>query len=131
MEKAAGICHQSPGTTFILDHVGHPDYQSGGEENWKKGIDALSQLSNVYCKVSGMISRIGVQWTLEQLRPVFNYVFMKFGPDRLLYGGDWPVVLLADSYQSWSNAFNLLISGYSRSVQNKMAHKNADRIYDL
>ena len=120
-----------PKTIFILDHLGNPDIKNNDFESWSKGINQLAQLPNLHCKVSGIITRAGKDWTLEMLRPYVHHVIEAFGFDRLVYGGDWPVVLRAGSYQSWSRAFEKLTKGFSKDERRKLYHLNADRIYRL
>ena len=131
LNAAATTAKKCPNNVFILDHFGNPDIKSGEMDHWKKGIKQLAALPNVHCKMSGIITRVGKDWTLEQIKPYVLYVIEQFGTDRLIYGGDWPVVLRADSYRSWSKAFEKLTKGFSKNELNKIYHKNADRIYHL
>lgn len=120
-----------PQTTFILDHLGNPDIKGGGWETWKKGIDELAKLPNMNCKISGIITRAGLGWTIDMLTPYVHYAIERFGFDRIVYGGDWPVVLRAGSYLSWSRAFERLTREFSKEELQKLYHLNADRIYQL
>ncbi|MCB0666381.1 MAG: amidohydrolase family protein [Saprospiraceae bacterium] len=131
LEKAAKLIEEVPRTTFILDHLGNPGYQDDDFPVWKEGIKALAALPNVNCKISGMISRIGPDWKLEDIQPYFDHAYRSFGADRLLYGGDWPVVLLADSYQSWSDAFEVMTAELPVAERKMIYHQNAKRIYNL
>lgn len=131
LDQAASIVSKAPGTRYILDHLGNPDYSEINREKWRSGIQALAELPNVHCKVSGMISRIGPDWKLEEIKPYFEQVLQSFGSDRLVFGGDWPVVLLGGSYQDWSTAFDQLIAQLTEPERRKISHENAARIYDL
>ena len=128
---AAEVIKKSPDTIFILDHFGNPDVRTGEISIWKKGIDALAALPNVNCKLSGIITKAGKEWTRDQLEPYVMYVIEQFGFDRLVYGGDWPVVLRAGSYRSWSKAFEKLTKNFAENELHKMYHENADRIYGI
>lgn len=81
--------------------------------------------------MSGITTRAGKKWTKAQLEPYLMYVIEQFGTDRLVYGGDWPVVLRAGSYRSWSKAFEKLTGHLSKEELHKIYHQNADRIYNL
>ncbi len=116
---------------FILDHMANPDIKTGDTEFWKKGIRALSELPNVICKISGIITRIGKDWTRKKIEPYILYVIEQFGMDRLVYGGDWPVVLRAGSYESWSKVFEKITAQFSKDELHKIYHENADRVYNL
>lgn len=128
---AVKVAQKCPNNVFILDHLGNPDIPSGDSERWRKGIKQLATLPNVNCKLSGIITRIGKDWTREEIEPYILYVIEQFGPDRLVYGGDWPVVLRADTYQSWASVFEEITEKFSRNERQKMYHLNADRIYRL
>jgi L-fuconolactonase len=131
LQSAAEITKQCSETIFILDHIGNPDFKQDTFNEWKKGIRLLAAQPNVCCKISGMISRIGSNWNLDLLRPYVMHVCEQFGTGRLVYGGDWPVVLLGDSYQAWSDAFDRLMTGFSKDELSMIYHENADRIYNL
>ena len=131
MSVAVELAKKCPDNIFVLDHFGNPDIKKGTMEEWKKGIRALAALPNVNCKMSGIITRVGKGWSLDQIRPYVYYAMEQFGVDRLVYGGDWPVVLRAGAYRSWSKAFEKLTRGLSEDELEKVYHLNADRIYNL
>ena len=131
MPTAVALAKKCAQNTFVLDHFGNPAIKTGDMEEWKKGIRSLAELPNVNCKMSGIITRVGKEWSLDQIRPYVHYAMDQFGTDRLVYGGDWPVVLRAGSYRSWSKAFEKLTSGLSEEALHKVYHLNADRIYRL
>ena len=131
LASAAIVAQKCPQNVFILDHLGNPNIQAGNAEQWKKGIQQLAALPNVHCKLSGIITRIGKDWTQDKIEPYILYVIEQFGVDRLMYGGDWPVVLRADSYHSWARGFERITEKLSASDLHKIYHLNADRIYRL
>lgn len=120
-----------PNTTFILDHLGNPNIKNNDFEDWKRGIDKLAEFPNMNCKISGIITKAGKGWTAEILKPYVHHVIEAFGFNRIVYGGDWPVVLRAGSYLDWSRAFEKLTRGFSKDELHKLYHLNADRIYQL
>ena len=87
---------------------------------WKKGIRNLASRPNVNCKISGIITRAGKDWKKREIEPYVLYVIEQFGMDRLVYGGDWPVVLRAGSYQSWARAFEKITRQFSDDELNKI-----------
>ena len=131
LEEAAKVAGQCPRNTFVLDHFGNPDVKTGDIEIWKKGIAKLAGLPNVHCKLSGIITRAGKGWKINQLEPYIMHTIEQFGVDRLVYGGDWPVVLRAGSYLSWSKAFEKLTRSLQKPDLQKIYYQNADRIYNL
>ncbi len=128
---AASVIKEVPDNVFILDHLGNPSSEESNWHQWQNGIDALAELPNVHCKISGIITRFGEAWSIDQIRPYLGYVMKHFGPDRLVYGGDWPVVLRAGSYQSWSRAFDQIMNEVPEAIAKKVCHENANRIYRL
>jgi len=131
LSNATKLIRKCPRNTFVLDHMGNPDIKTGEMEIWKAGIKEISELPNVFCKVSGIITKSGKDWTTSLLEPYFMQVVESFGLERLMYGGDWPVVLLAGSYLSWSRTFEELTEGFSNNELLQIYNKNADRIYQL
>lgn len=128
---AAKLLARCPAMPCILDHMGGPDIQGGEFDNWAKGITELAALPHVSCKISGLLTLAGPDWTLEQLRPYVEFVINSFGFDRIMYGGDWPVVLQIGRYLDWSRVFDELIKPYSKDEQLKCCQGNAERIYRI
>lgn len=127
--KLARMCE---GTQFILDHCGNPNVKARPASAWMKAIDDLAACSNVSAKISGVIAGIDRQKdVVEQLRPFVEHVWNAFGPDRVVFGGDWPVCLLGGSYKQWVTALRQIAEGRSRVDQRKLFHDNAVRIYRL
>ncbi|NUP21482.1 MAG: amidohydrolase family protein [Streptomyces sp.] len=88
-----------PGLTFVLDHLGKPPIASGEREPWETAVRSLAALSNTVCKLSGMVTEADpASWTVADLRPYADVVLDAFGPDRLMFGSDWPVCTLAATY---------------------------------
>ncbi|MEU0943623.1 amidohydrolase family protein [Streptomyces canus] len=88
-----------PGLTFVLDHLGKPPVASGVLEPWASAVRALAALPNTVCKLSGMVTEADLAaWTIDDLRPYADTVLDAFGPDRLMFGSDWPVCTLAATY---------------------------------
>lgn len=131
LSEIAKTVKKTPDTVYILDHLGNPNVQNNGFETWKKGIAQLAAIPNVNCKISGIITRAGKGWTVDMLKPYVHEVIEQFGFDRIVYGGDWPVVLRAGSYHSWAKAFEKLTKEFSENELKKLYHLNADRIYNL
>ncbi len=129
--QAAQAIRKAPDISFVLDHLGNPDIEGGDFESWKTGIDELATCPNLNCKISGLLTKAGPKWTTKMLKPYVYHVIERFGFDRIVYGGDWPVVLLAGSYRSWSKAFEKLTRPFSEEELHKLYHRNADRIYNL
>lgn len=132
MKDAFTFAKKFPGLLFVLDHVGNPDIMEGQYREWAKYMRAFSELDNVTCKISGMITKADPQkWTVDDLRPYFDHVMEVFGSDRVMYGGDWPVVLRAGSYLKWISTFMNLSENLSIEEKRKLYYLNAERIYRI
>jgi L-fuconolactonase len=121
-----------PDTTFVLDHLGKPPVRAGLLDPWREQIAALAALPNVTCKVSGLVNEADHErWTTDDLVPYVAHVLEAFGEDRVLFGGDWPVVTHAASYSRWVETLRELTAGLSAEAHQKLWHDNARRVYKL
>ena len=121
-----------PDQVFVLDHIAKPLIGKNELSPWCENIKELAKRENVNCKISGMVTEADfLYWTPDQLVPYFDVVLEAFGPDRLLFGSDWPVCLVATSYLEWLNVVKNNISQLSIYEQDKIMGKNAVRIYQL
>ena len=117
---------------FVLDHIAKPLIKDNIIYPWKKNITELAKRPNVFCKVSGMVTEADFKtWTPEQLRPYFNVVLEAFGPERLMFGSDWPVCLVAAGYGEWLQTVKGFISGLSENEQKMILGGTAQRVYGL
>jgi len=121
-----------PQLTFVLDHLSKPPIASGELEPWATSVRELAAEPNVYCKLSGMVTEADYQsWTVESLRPYAETVLDSFGPERLMFGSDWPVCLLAASYAEVTDAAEQLVSELSKDEQAEVFGGTAARAYRL
>ena len=121
------------GTQFVLDHCGVPDIAGGAWEPWHRGIVGLAELPNVVAKLSGVFAyaKRG-EANLATVRPWVEAVVEAFGPDRCLWGSDWPVVIVrGGDLPTWIAAFRAILADYSADEQAAMAHATAERIYEV
>ena len=124
--------NRHPYQPFVLDHIAKPLIGRNELSPWKENIQELAKRENVNCKISGMVTEADYNnWTSEQLLPYFEVILKAFGPDRLLFGSDWPVCLVATSYKNWADLVRKSISTFSATEQAKIMGGNAVRIYDL
>ncbi|MEY9930182.1 L-fuconolactonase [Catenulispora sp. GP43] len=93
------VAHAVPDLRFVLDHLGKPPIASGAREPWAADIRALAELPNVSCKLSGLVTEADLErWTVADLRPYADVVLEAFGPERVMFGSDWPVSTLGAGY---------------------------------
>ena len=121
-----------PGTHFVLDHIGKPDIRQHLLDPWREHIQELAAFPNVDCKISGLVTEADHQgWVVEELTSYVIHVLTVFGEDRVMFGGDWPVLLLASSYHRWIETVDVLMQHKSSSARRKFWSENARRIYRL
>lgn len=139
------LVEQCPGTRFVVDHCGNGDpaaflpekLRSGQKplhdaEEWKRTIGRLAEKPNAICKISGIVARTRKgAWKPEDLAPAINHCLDSFGPDRVVFGGDWPVCLLAATFAQWVDALMEIIRDRPADHQKKLLHDNAVRHYGL
>jgi L-fuconolactonase len=126
------LVEQCPGVNFILDHIGKPDIKDQVLHPWMEDIKKLAEFPNVYCKMSGLVTEADHQnWHKEDLQPFFDHVIDCFGFDRLVFGGDWPVVGLASPFQGWVETLLSLLNGVSEFEKQKLFYRNAQVFYKL
>lgn len=121
-----------PNLPFVLDHVAKPRIGDGLMEPWKEQMFEMSRRENVTCKLSGMATEAKwAEWTSDQLRPYMEVALDAFGPDRLMFGSDWPVARLAVDYMPWVNLCREFISSLSTDEREAIEGGNAIRVYQL
>ena len=121
-----------PDQVFVLDHIGKPQMDKGDTRLWSERMKELARRQNVYCKLSGMATETGrADWTEEKLTPFFAGALEAFGPQRLLFGSDWPVVLVVSSYARWAMAVQRFIGQLSPGEQQSIMGDTATRVYKL
>ena len=142
---AVGLVDQCLGTRFIVDHCGNADPQivngaaeydpanpfSHTKEQWQRDMAALGAREHVVCKVSGIIARAPAGWSADTLAPTVNHCLDSFGPDRVVFGGDWPVCNFGASLGAWVAALREIVSGRPEEEQAKLLAGNAEWLYGL
>ena len=132
MQSIIALVRQCPHTAFILDHCGKPNIKDHELHPWSEQITELAAFPNVCCKLSGLVTEADLQnWTHEDLAPYVSHVLASFGEDRVLFGGDWPVVLQAASYTRWVETLDILTASLSPQTRRKLWADNARHFYRL
>ncbi|MBD9725357.1 amidohydrolase family protein [Streptomyces sp. ID-01-6.2a] len=128
VEAAAGL----PELTFVLDHLGKPPVASGELEPWAGEIRRLAALPNTVCKLSGLVTEADWHsWRVADLVPYADTVLDAFGPERLMYGSDWPVCQLASDYVEVLDVADALMSGLGEAEHREVFAGTAVRVYGL
>jgi predicted TIM-barrel fold metal-dependent hydrolase len=126
LARSIDMVRACPETQFVLDHLGKPGIKAHHLDPWRSEIEQLAGLPNVVCKVSGIVTEADHErWTADDLQPYVTHVLAAFGDDRVLFGGDWPVVNHAASYARWVAT----LREFSSSP--RLWRDNARRVYRL
>lgn len=121
-----------PHQVFIVDHLAKPRVRENVLSPWRENIHELSKREHVYCKISGLVTEADYHnWTEERLQPYMETVLQAFGPRRVMFGSDWPVCLVACTYQRWFQIVTRLVSKLSPDEQAQVMGGTAIRAYRL
>jgi L-fuconolactonase len=142
LANAVKLVEACPDTRFILDHCGNasvptfkPDQPdpalSAQARQWRDDISLIAQQPQVICKISGIVAGAGTNWTAADLAPPINHCLNTFGPNRVIFGGDWPVCTTNATYTTWVEALLKIIAPRSAADQRKLLHDNAVQCYGL
>ena len=132
LPSAIDLVKQFPEQPFVLDHIAKPFIKDGRISPWREQIRELARSKNVFCKVSGMVTEADqATWKAADFKPYLDVVFEAFGFDRLMYGSDWPVCLLAGSYQRVFGLMDDYTRRFGPQDREKFFGGNAARFYDV
>jgi len=121
-----------PGTRFILDHIGNPGIAAGRLQPWKDFLKEFAATGPHACKFSNLVCNADLaKWIVADLRPFADVVLETFGPDRLVWGSDWPHALRASSWRRWLEAADVLTASLSETDRRKIFHDNAASFYRI
>jgi L-fuconolactonase len=127
-----GVAEKVPGLPMVVDHIAKPPIAAGRMDGWAEDMAVVAKIPNVYCKLSGMITEADPHgWKAEQLRPYVSHVLNLFGPDRLMFGSDWPVCTLAGSWKEALAAFTQAIGPQPMEAREKLLGGTAAEFYRL
>jgi L-fuconolactonase len=136
------LAERCPDTRLILDHCGNADPVAFGPgvggrapehdpDAWRRDLQALAKRPNVICKISGIVARAPEAWKPDHLAPIVNHCLDTFGPDRVVFGSDWPVCLVRASPVQWIEALKQIVAARPVAEQRNLWAENAKRVYRL
>jgi L-fuconolactonase len=127
------VLDKIPHLRAVIDHLSKPEIKAGRMQPWQDLIREVALQPNVYCKLSGMVTEADPSnWTREQLRPYAEHVLEQFGAERVMFGSDWPVCLLAANYETViRTARDLVTSSLGSAAKQAVFGGNAARFYGL
>jgi L-fuconolactonase len=132
LPAAIHLVTQLPEERFVVDHMAKPEVKSGKTSPWAAQMKEIAQNKNVFCKISGLVTEADWKhWKADDFKPYLDVVFSAFGADRLMFGSDWPVCLLAATYSQVKQLIDSYVKGFSQSDKDKIFGGNAARFYGL
>ena len=129
LSRLVQVVDRHPDLQFVLDHFGKPQLASGDIATWKNDIADLATRGNVGCKLSGLATEAAANWQVADLREAVDHALASFGPQRMLWGSDWPVINLAGGYGYWFAAAERLLADLSSEAKAAIFGGNAARVY--
>jgi len=131
LPKMIALAEQCPDVNFVLDHIGKPDIAGGMWEPWHGHITTLAGMDNVVCKISGVPMEAGPGWATETIQRYVDTVADAFGPDRILYGSDWPAQHPVGTFASWTDAAIAIMSTRPADEIDRYFFRNAMAVYKI
>jgi len=120
-----------PALPICIDHGAKPPLAAGPWQPWADGLARLAALPQVCCKLSGLVTEAAPAWQVAQLQPYVQHVLALFGPERVLWGSDWPVLELATDYDGWVDASTTLLAALTAPQREQVLGLNAQRFYRI
>ena len=132
LPQTISFVDQHPEQVFVLDHIGKPRIKENVLSPWRENMAELAKRENVFCKMSGMVTEADFKlWTPAQLQPYADVILDSFGAERVMFGSDWPVCLVASEYDQWLNTVKDFIKQLSKNEQELILGGNARRVYGV
>lgn len=132
LKAALHLVREVPEVNFVIDHLAKPYIKRQEISRWSNFMTEIAKQPNVSCKLSGMVTEADWQnWSKKDFFPYLDVVFEQFGPDRLLFGSDWPVCLVAANYTQVKNLIEEYVAPWGDEVRSKVMGANAVEFYSL
>ena len=132
LKPALEFVSKFPHQKFVVDHCAKPDIGKKNIDEWKVLMKEMAQHPNVYCKLSGLFTETKwKQWSAGDFYPYLDVVFEAFGTDRLMFGSDWPVMLLSGIYVQWKSLLEKYMENFIEEDRLKVFGENAISFYNL
>lgn len=132
LPAAIRLVDRHPHQTFVLDHIAKPDIRGGALQPWARDLSELARRGNVFCKLSGVLTEAGFDsWNYDQILPYMETALAAFGPERLMFGSDWPVCRVAVTYAEWVRTVERFAAALSEDEQRALFAGTAIRAYGL
>ncbi|GAB3970594.1 amidohydrolase family protein [Spirosoma terrae] len=132
LKAAMQLVRSVPEVNFVIDHIAKPYIKKQEISKWSNFMTEIAKHKNVSCKLSGMVTEADWHnWSKKDFFPYLDVMFEQFGPDRLLFGSDWPVCLVAANYTQVKNIVEDYLMPWGEDVREKVMGANAQEFYGL
>lgn len=133
LDVMLNVVQRFPALPIVIDHCAKPVIRNGTDpgNRWRDGMSALAEHAQVHCKLSGLATEHGPGWSKETLAPVADHVLRAFGPQRVMWGSDWPVLELAGDYESWLACARELTASLDEPARERVFWRTASSFYGL
>ena len=132
LPAAIDFVQEFPEMKLVLDHCAKPDIKNKKIDDWKKEIESIARFPNVYCKLSGLFTEAKwKEWSAADFYPYLDVVFKNFGTDRLMFGSDYPVMLLSGIYVQWKSLLEKYMENYTQDEKDLVFGQSAMNFYSL
>lgn len=132
LKPALEFVSKFPDQSFVIDHCAKPDIKNKNIEDWKILINEFGKHPNTYCKLSGLFTEAKwKEWSVSEFYPYLDIVFEAFGTNRLMFGSDWPVILLSGMYVQWKSLLEKYMENFVQDDREKVFGGNALQFYGL
>lgn len=125
------LSRRYPALLIVLDHGGKPPIANGTDHEWRQDIARLAHNPSVYCKLSGLWTEAGEDRSVTAIQPFVDYLLASFGPERLMWGSDWPVINLAGTYNEWLEQCEAMLAALSNEQKAAVFGGNGRRFYGI
>lgn len=125
------LLKRHPDLRAVICHGAKPEIVAGAFDDWAEAMSRLATETGAFCKLSGLITEAGTDWSTEGLRPYVDHLLAVFGPERLIWGSDWPVLSLTAGYGDWWQAVGTLLAGLTEAQRAQVLGDNARRVYRI
>lgn len=131
LDNLLHLAERYPDLRIVVDHGSKPAIRSRAFDEWANSMQRVASETAAFCKLSGLVTEAGAEWTLEEIRPYTDLLLATFGPGRLIFGSDWPVCTLASTYQRWVDTAEELTAACSAGERIAIFGGNAAAFYRL
>jgi len=132
LKHAKSVVDECPDLQFVIDHMAKPAIARAEIDEWARELRPIASAANVWCKLSGLVTEASwTSWRVEHFIPYVDKALEYFGPERIMFGSDWPVCLLAASYEQVLEVFQTLLAGLSEEERDLIFSGNAVHFYRI